>query len=102
MSRARQLRRRVPIDVRPLDDEARAVGASEIAWVARQRGGEIFRYVATLKDEGNGSTRVVLEVAPGVRITSVITTASATRLGLREGKRAVAIIKATEVILAGS
>jgi hypothetical protein len=44
----------------PPDCEARAVGASEIAWVARQRGVEIFRYVATLKDEGSGSTRVAL------------------------------------------
>jgi hypothetical protein len=44
----------------PPDCEARAVGASEIAWVARQRGAEIFRYVATLKDEGDGSTRVAL------------------------------------------
>jgi hypothetical protein len=42
--------------------EARAVGAAEIAWVARQRGAEIFRYVATLKDEGNGSTRVALDL----------------------------------------
>jgi hypothetical protein len=44
----------------PPDCEARAIGASEIAWVARQRGVEIFRYVATLKDEGNGSTRVAV------------------------------------------
>jgi molybdopterin-binding protein len=50
-------------------------------------------------DVGPVSSRIVLEVAPGVRITSVITTASSKRLGLREGKRAVAIIKATEVIL---
>ena len=50
-------------------------------------------------DAGPVSTRVVIEVAPGVRITSVITTASATRLGLKVGKRAVAIIKATEVIV---
>jgi hypothetical protein len=42
------------------DCEARAVGASEIAWIARQRGGEIFRYVAKLSDEGNGSTRVAV------------------------------------------
>lgn len=45
------------------------------------------------------STRVVMEVAPGVRLVSVITTASATRLGLRHGMAVVAIIKATEVIL---
>jgi hypothetical protein len=44
----------------PPDCDARAVGASEIAWVARQKGVEIFRYVATLKDEGNGRTRVAV------------------------------------------
>jgi hypothetical protein len=44
----------------PPDCEARTVGASEIAWVARQKGVEIFRYVATLTDEGNGSTRVAV------------------------------------------
>jgi molybdopterin-binding protein len=34
-----------------------------------------------------------------VRITSLITTASVRRLGLRVGKQAIAIIKATEVII---
>jgi hypothetical protein len=42
------------------DCEVRAVGASEIAWVALREGGEIFRYVATLSDEGNGRTRVAV------------------------------------------
>jgi molybdopterin-binding protein len=50
-------------------------------------------------ETGPVSTRVVLEIAPRVKITSVITTASARRLGLEIGKRVVAIIKATEVIL---
>jgi molybdopterin-binding protein len=50
-------------------------------------------------DEGPVTTRVVIEVAPKVQITSLITTASVRRLGLRVGKQAVAIIKATEVII---
>jgi molybdopterin-binding protein len=49
--------------------------------------------------EGPVSTRVILEIAPKVRVTSVITTASAKRLGLKVGRKAIAIIKATEVIL---
>lgn len=49
---------------------------------------------------GPVTTRLVIEVAPKVRVTSLITTASAKRLGLKLGKRAVAIIKATEVIVA--
>jgi molybdopterin-binding protein len=50
-------------------------------------------------DEGPVTTRVVIEIAPKVRITSLITTASVRRLGLRVGKQAIAIIKATEVII---
>ncbi|MBI2920307.1 MAG: TOBE domain-containing protein [Planctomycetes bacterium] len=45
------------------------------------------------------SARVVIEVAPKIRIVSVITSDSARRLGLRVGKPAVAIVKATEVIV---
>jgi molybdopterin-binding protein len=51
-------------------------------------------------DVGPVSSRVVLEIAPGVRVTSVITSASVKRLGLKTGKPATAIIKATDVILA--
>jgi molybdopterin-binding protein len=50
-------------------------------------------------DVGPVSSRVVIQVAPRVRITSVITSASVRRLGLRAGKSVVAIIKATDVIL---
>ena len=50
-------------------------------------------------DEGPVTTRVVIEIAPKLTITSVITTASVRRLGLKEGKPAIAIIKATEVII---
>lgn len=51
-------------------------------------------------EEGPVSSRVVIEIAPKVRVTSLITTASAKRLGLEVGKPAIAIIKATEVIVA--
>ncbi len=50
-------------------------------------------------DKGPVSTRVVMEIVPKVHVTSLITTASANRLGLRIGKKVVAIIKATEVII---
>ena len=50
-------------------------------------------------EEGPVSARIVIEIAPRVRITSVITTASSRRLKLKVGKAAVAIIKATEVIV---
>ena len=48
---------------------------------------------------GPVSSRVVIQVAPRVRITSVITSASVRRLRLRKGGSAVVIIKATDVIL---
>lgn len=50
-------------------------------------------------DEGPVTTRVLIEIAPKVVITSLITSASVRRLGLKKGKAAVAIIKATEVIV---
>jgi len=49
--------------------------------------------------EGPVTSRLVIEIAPRVRIVSLITTASVKRLGLKVGKTAVAIIKATEVIV---
>lgn len=49
--------------------------------------------------EGPITSRLVIEIAPRVRIVSLITTASVERLGLKVGKTAVAIIKATEVIV---
>lgn len=50
-------------------------------------------------DEGPVSTRVVVRIAPRVKITSVITTASARRLKLAVGRSVTAIIKASDVIL---
>jgi molybdopterin-binding protein len=51
---------------------------------------------------GDVMSKLVLEIAPGIRIGSVITTDSVDRLGLRVGSPSVAIIKATEVILAST
>lgn len=48
---------------------------------------------------GDVMSKVVVEVAPGIRIGSVITTDSVERLGLEVGAQAVAIIKATEVLV---
>lgn len=48
---------------------------------------------------GPVSTEVTLEIAPGVQITSTITTHSATSLGLKEGMHAYGVIKASSVML---
>jgi molybdopterin-binding protein len=50
---------------------------------------------------GDVMSKVVVEVAPKMRIGAVITTDSVDRMGLEVGSRAIAIIKATEVILGG-
>lgn len=48
---------------------------------------------------GDVMSKVVIEVSPEVRIGAVITTDSVDRLHLEVGARAVAIVKATEVIV---
>jgi molybdopterin-binding protein len=58
-----------------------------------------FRGKVVEIQEGPVTTRLVIEIAPRVRIVSLITTASVQRLGLKVGRTAVAIIKATEVIV---
>ncbi|HEY9598088.1 MAG TPA: molybdopterin-binding protein [Cyanophyceae cyanobacterium] len=46
------------------------------------------------------NTEVKLEIAPGVELTSIITSASAEELGLAEGKQAYAVIKSSNVMIA--
>ena len=48
---------------------------------------------------GDVMSKVVIEISRDVRIGAVITTDSVDRLGLEVGSRAMAIIKATEVIV---
>lgn len=48
---------------------------------------------------GAVNTEVVLELASGLEITSVVTKASAEKLGLSVGKEAYAVIKASDVIV---
>ncbi|QFU22033.1 molybdopterin-binding protein [Shewanella eurypsychrophilus] len=50
--------------------------------------------------EGSVNNEVVIELAPGVEITSVVTKASCNELGLVVGGNAYAIIKASNVMVA--
>ncbi|ACA87379.1 MULTISPECIES: TOBE domain-containing protein [Shewanella] len=50
--------------------------------------------------EGSVNNEVVIELAPGVEITSVVTKASCESLGLVVGGSAYAIIKASNVMVA--
>jgi molybdate transport system regulatory protein len=54
--------------------------------------------VASIK-QGGVMAEVVIDIGGGHRIVSVISTSSAKRLRLKKGSPAVAVIKATEVIV---
>lgn len=45
------------------------------------------------------NSEVILEIAPGVTVSSIITKSSAEHLELAEGKEAYAVIKATNVMV---
>jgi molybdopterin-binding protein len=49
---------------------------------------------------GSVNTEIILEVAPGVEVVSVITKFSAEKLGLSEGATAYAVVKASDVMMA--
>lgn len=48
---------------------------------------------------GSVMSEVVIRIAPGLDIVSLISSSSAKRLKLKKGKPATAVIKATEVIV---
>jgi len=48
---------------------------------------------------GAVNTEVIIEIAPGVEVVSIITKASAERLGLAVGSSAYAIVKASDVMV---
>ena len=48
---------------------------------------------------GAVNTEIVIEVAPGIEITSVITKSSCDKLGLKPGSKAYAIVKASSVMI---
>ena len=50
--------------------------------------------------QGAVNCEVTLEIAPGVKIVSIITKTSTESLGLAEGKSASAVIKASNVMIA--
>ncbi|MFW9970750.1 MAG: molybdopterin-binding protein [Candidatus Odinarchaeota archaeon] len=49
---------------------------------------------------GAVNSEIVIEIANGVEIVSIITKSSTERLGLKEGKEAYAVIKASNVMIA--
>ena len=58
-----------------------------------------FRGRVLVVRSGAVMTEVVIDIGGGHQIVSLISTSSAKRLKLKKGKAAVAVIKATEVIV---
>jgi molybdopterin-binding protein len=56
---------------------------------------------ATVKTVTPGAvdTEVIVELAPGIEVVSIITKLSAQKLGLRPGAKAYAIVKASNVMI---
>jgi molybdopterin-binding protein len=56
----------------------------------------------TIKAVNTGAinSEVILEIAPGIEITAIITKESVDNLQLQPGKQAQAVIKASDVIVA--
>jgi molybdopterin-binding protein len=50
--------------------------------------------------EGTVNTEVLLEITGGAKVVSIITKESAKKLGLKSGKKAYAIVKASNVMIA--
>lgn len=50
-------------------------------------------------DLGAVNAEVTIEVAPGISIVSIITLDAARSLGLKEGRKAYAVIKASSVMV---
>jgi molybdopterin-binding protein len=50
--------------------------------------------------DGAVNSEVVIEIAPGVEVTAVITKASVANLGLAVGSTAYAVVKASNVMVA--
>lgn len=50
-------------------------------------------------NEGSVNTEVVIELAPGVNITSIITKTSASDLEVELGKKVYAVVKASNVLV---
>lgn len=50
-------------------------------------------------NDGSVNTEVIIELAPGVNITSIITKTSASDLGIKVGKEVYAVVKASNVLV---
>lgn len=91
----------------PTQHQQKSTGVTEIELLSQSRY-KAMKFSArnilkgTVKQVVTGAvnTEIILEIAPGVEITSIITRTSAEELGLAEGKEAYAVIKSSNVMIA--
>src|SRR5262245_34918285 len=87
-----------PLDGRPLFDRIKDLGgATDFITMLSAR--NQFKGKVVAVKHGAVMSEVVIDIGGGHEIVSLISVSSAKRLKLRKGKPAVAIIKATEVIV---
>ncbi|MDF5713460.1 MAG: TOBE domain-containing protein [Rhizonema sp. NSF051] len=59
-----------------------------------------FKGTVTKINTGAVNTEVIIEITPGVEVAAIITKSSADNLQLVEGGQAIAIVKASDVMVA--
>lgn len=59
----------------------------------------VFKGIIKSVEMGAVNAEVIIEIAPGVQISSIITKKSFESLGLKVGKEAYAVIKASSVMV---
>ena len=59
----------------------------------------VFKGIVKTVEIGAVNVEVVVEIAPGLEVTSIITKKSCERLGLEAGKAAYVIVKASNVMI---
>jgi molybdopterin-binding protein len=59
----------------------------------------VFKGIVKTVEIGAVNVEVVVEIAPGLEVTSIITKKSCERLGLETGKAAYVIVKASNVMI---
>ena len=59
----------------------------------------VLKGTVTSVEIGAVNAEVAIEIAPGLEVTSIITKASCEKLGLKPGKEAYGIVKASHVMI---
>lgn len=87
-----------PLDVLPPSTDLNAETMEPISMKVSAR--NVFQGVVTKIVTGAVNCEVIIELPEGTQITSIVTQESVKRLGLKKGKKAYALVKASSVLIA--